>query len=71
MTKLMKTVHLTVRIPDSQYEELEYYSQLFKQDKTRLVIEALALLFSHLRRQEKVLKESGATYATDGMAQDK
>jgi hypothetical protein len=69
MTKLMKTVPISVRIPDSQYKELKHYTEVFKEDKTQLVIQALALLFTHLRRQEKALKESKATYVTNGVAQ--
>jgi len=68
--KLMKTIVVSVRIPDSQHKELEHYMEVFKQDKTQLVIEALALLFAHLRREEKALKERKAAYVTDGVAQD-
>lgn len=68
MSKFSRTQHLSVRIPESQYKELQHCVEVFKQDKTQLVIQALGLLFAHLRQEEKVLKESRATYDTHGMA---
>lgn len=69
MTKIMATIHLTVRIPESQDKELRHYMEIFNQGKTELVIQALGLLFAYLRNEEKALKESRATYVTDGVAQ--
>ena len=73
MARLKK--HITARIPESQYDELKYFSDKMDITKSDLIMQALGTLFGYLREEEKkherYLKESEAEYVTNGVAQDK
>ena len=61
----MAKKHTTIRIPELQLKYLDHFASKFKQPRTDLINEAIALYTLKLRKEEKHDREA------DGLAQSR